>query len=414
MRPQVIALSALAAFAGSAGAQQARFEPARDVDTTVTRPRVSIGGAFTQTYQSLEHGNEATPATPANTPGQIRPGFNLATANLNIEAKVFPGVTVVVENYMSSRHHQEFWVKGGYAQVDVSPIDHPLLHRVMEYTSIRAGMYEPNYGDQHYRRSDNGATVQNAFTENLILDAFTTEIGADATVRVGPFLAVAGITAGQNNGDIKTPLDSMDFRPAFVGKLGFDTNLGTRMGPARVRLTGSTYRVSETIRPTLFAGDRTGSAFHGVLQNQASLADTKSPFTNGRVSPSFGNRLTAYQVNPFVQIGGLELFGVYETAKGGPRGRDDTADVRQLSGEAIYRLGPVYLGARHNRVTGQVNAAVTDAEVTRNSVVAGWNVFPGMALKAEYLKQTYDGWAETDILHGGRFDGVVIQAALSF
>ena len=36
-----------------------------------------------------------------------------------------------VESYMSSRHHNEFWVKGGYARSTPSPIDLPLLNDVM-------------------------------------------------------------------------------------------------------------------------------------------------------------------------------------------------------------------------------------------------------------------------------------------
>src|SRR5690606_39429083 len=105
----------------------------------------------------------------------IRPGVNLPTANLNLGVQIAPGINMVLESYMSSRHHNEFWVKGGYATIDASPIDHPLLNGIMKYTTIRAGMYEPNYGDAIYRRADNGHTINNPFAENYILDAFTTE-----------------------------------------------------------------------------------------------------------------------------------------------------------------------------------------------------------------------------------------------
>ncbi len=38
---------------------------------------------------------------------------------------------------------------------------------------------EINYGDAHFRRSDGGNTFWNPFLENNIMDAFTTEIGAE-------------------------------------------------------------------------------------------------------------------------------------------------------------------------------------------------------------------------------------------
>ena len=96
----------------------------------------------------------------------------------------------------------------------------------MEYTTIRAGHYEVNYGDAHYRRSDGGYTVRNPFVENYILDAFTTEIGAEAMVRKGPAFVIAGVTSGQNKGDVKE--SAVKARPAFVGKIGFDQSLSLR------------------------------------------------------------------------------------------------------------------------------------------------------------------------------------------
>lgn len=406
MRKLILSLAAITSLAGAAGAQQ--FEPPKMVDTTVTSPRVRVGGAFTQNFQALDHENTATPSA-TGTLGDIRPGFNLPMANMRLDVALRPGINVVVENYMSSRHHQEFWVKGGYAQLDVSPIDVPVLNQIMEHTTVRVGMFEPNYGDAHFRRTDGGHSTSNLFVENLILDSFTTEPGADFTVRYGPFLAVLGVTSGENKGNINEDT-LVNERPAFLGKVGFDTNFG----PARVRLTGSTYRITETGRPTLFGGDRAGSQYHGVMQSQPSLADTKSPFTNGRLNPSFGNRLTAVQINPFVQVGGFEFFGVYETASGGPNNQDDAADVTQLSGEVAYRMGPVYVAARHNRVEGDLSATVQDIESTRNTFAAGWYITPGMLLKGEYVSQDYDGWVPTNILNGGKFNGVVISAALSF
>ncbi|MBD0320482.1 MAG: hypothetical protein ICV87_09130, partial [Gemmatimonadetes bacterium] len=76
--------------------------------------QLQIGGAFAQTFQALDHETSATPA-PGTTLGKIRGGFNLASANLSLGARLARGVRVDLDSYMSSRHHNEFWVKGGYA-----------------------------------------------------------------------------------------------------------------------------------------------------------------------------------------------------------------------------------------------------------------------------------------------------------
>ena len=49
-------------------------------------------------------------------------GFNLAMANLNFDFQIEDGIRVCLENYMSARHHNEFWVKGGYIQMDKLPM----------------------------------------------------------------------------------------------------------------------------------------------------------------------------------------------------------------------------------------------------------------------------------------------------
>src|SRR4029079_7944951 len=150
---------------------------------------LSFGGAFTQEFQGLQHENSATAALTngvhANQLIAIGHGFNNAVANLNINAQVAPGVRISMTSYLSARHHQESWVKDGYILIDDSPIDNPLLKSIMKYTTLRVGHFEINYGDAHFRRSDNGNAIYNPFIGNYILDAFTTEIGAETYLRNG-------------------------------------------------------------------------------------------------------------------------------------------------------------------------------------------------------------------------------------
>ena len=113
----------------------------------------------------------------------IGSGFNTATANLFLNVAAGAGIRVAVETYASARHHNETWVKDGYFLIDDSPIENALLDRIMQVATLKVGHFEVNYGDQHFRRSDNGQTIYNPFVGNFVIDAFTTEIGAEAYLR---------------------------------------------------------------------------------------------------------------------------------------------------------------------------------------------------------------------------------------
>ncbi len=370
---------------------------------------MQIGGAFAQTFQSLDHENTATPAAKTVL-GEIRPGFSLATANLNIGVQLARGIRVDLENYMASRHHNEFWVKGGFATIDASPFDVPVLNRIMEFTTIRAGHFEINYGDAHFRRTDNGNALRNPFVENYILDAFTTEIGAEVMLRgpMGTFV-LGGVTTGQNKGDIKD--GAVDASPAYLGKLGFDRQFSDAL---RLRLTGSMYTAESSPAVTLYGGDRTGSHYWGVMEDSSTLRQGTA-FTNGRINPGFSNEILAVQLNPYLELGNLEVFGVVERATGKTAAEAERREVNQLAGDVVYRLfrDQLYVGARYNRVNGDFSGQ-KDLDVTRRALSAGWFLTRNLLTKVEYVTQEYDGFAATDIRSGGKFNGFLIEGVIAF
>ena len=54
---------------------------------------------------------------------------------------------------------------------------------LMQIATLRVGHLEINYGDAHFRRSDNGNALYNPFVGNYIMDAFTTEIGGEVYLK---------------------------------------------------------------------------------------------------------------------------------------------------------------------------------------------------------------------------------------
>jgi hypothetical protein len=389
--------------------------------------KIQWGAAFTQQFQGLTHENTADSVFVAavapvagNAGGsaaisnrnrliELGKGFNNATANLYMSAQLAPGIRVQLTSYLSARHHNETWVKDGFIQIDDSPLDVPLLKKVMEFTTVKIGHFEVNYGDFHFRRSDNGNAMYNPFVGNAILDAFTTEVGAEAVVQKNGFLAVAAITNGEIRGNLARPADR---DPAHMLKVGYDKQLNNDL---RVRLTGSWRSQKSAISNTIYSGDRAGSRYYYVLENFR--ASESAQFTSGRVNPGFSDEMTGLMVNPFVKFRGVEFFGMYETAKGRSAAETVKREVKQSMAELVYRFLPgekMYVGGRWNSVTGNIGAAAPDADIVRTQIGGGWFITPSLLLKAEYVNQEYKNFIATDIRNGGKFKGFMLEAVTTF
>lgn len=416
-----------------------KFETTKEADTVpFDGLKVKVGGAFTQQFQALSHTNTATPVldtigTTVYNLTKLYPltsGFNLAAANLRIDVQLEDGIRVALENYMSSRHHSEFWVKGGYIQIDKLPMfgDPEWFSK---YLTVRIGHFGINYGDQQFRRSDNGNTIHNAFVGNYILDAFTTEIGGEVYLYpFDGFFVMGGLTGGIINGDVKQAYlpngEELKKNPSILAKVGFDRELSDDL---RVRLTGSLYTNPGTTRNTLYAGDRSGSRYYmvvepeGTVVNNAFVASTTAAqFTSGQINPGFTKKVTAFQINPFIKFMGLEFFGAYEVASGTEASTlqvldPATRDFTQLAGELVYRFLPreqLYVGARYNTVTGRLQGYTEDISIDRLQFSAGWYATKNMLLKMEYVTQKYNDFRPTDYRNGAEFNGLMIEAAIGF
>lgn len=391
------------------------FETTKDDTTAFEGLKLKWGGAFTQQMQSLSHTNEAAEVLKDGKNATeligINTGFNTATANLNLDVQLAEGIRVNLITYLSSRHHNEAWVKGGYLQIDRLPMfNSALLDRVMDHVSLRAGHFEINYGDAHFRRTDNGNAIYNPFVGNYIMDAFTTEIGAEATVRFGDVFGVAAFTGGEIKGSTTGP--DGDRKPSLYGKLGYDNQVSDDL---RVRLTGSVYHTASSLSNTLYGGDRAGSRYYNVME--AVGATESANFTSGLINPGMRDKVTAVMVNPFVKYRGLELFGIFEQAQGRAANETEERTWNQYAAEALYRFLPneqVYVGARYNVAKGALAGSGLDVTIDRVQVGGGWFVTPNVLVKAEYVNQGYDGFATTDIRHGGRFNGIMIEGVVAF
>ncbi|UGU14658.1 porin family protein [Sinomicrobium kalidii] len=381
------------------------FESPKDTVSTFDGVRVRIGGSSTLQFQALDHSNNGNVALK-----EIGDNFNLATANLDLDVALFDGVRMHLRTYLSSRHHPEPYVKGGYFQIDRLDFINPgFLEDVMKYVTVKIGHMESNYGDAHFRRSDNAQAIYNPFVGNYIMDAFTTEVGAEVYYRRDGFISMLGVTNGKLNQAVDNPEKTS---PSFLAKLGYDKQVQDDL---RLRLTGSLYHTAHSSRTYLYGGDRAGSRYYFVMENEE--ATSKGNFTSGRYDPGLNSELTAVMINPFVKYNGLEFFGMYERSSGKAPGEADTRVWNQYGAELLYRFGgseKFYVGGRYNLVSGEETVTYNDVDITRYQLGAGWFMTKNILAKLEYVNQTYDGFDTTSILNDGKFNGLMVEAVISF
>jgi hypothetical protein len=393
------------------------FEAPKDESVAYDGFKLQWGAAFTQQFQGLDHSNTEAPrpvttngvTTDANQLVRVGHGPNNATANLYLNGQLARGIRVAMTTYSSARHHQETWVKDGYLLVDASPIDWKPLNDIMKYVTIRAGHFEINYGDAHFRRSDNGNGIRNALVGNYIMDAFTTEVGGEVYLRANGFMLMGGVTGGESRGMITNP----DKRaPSYLLKGGFDRKFGDDL---RFRLTASEYATASSVSNTLFSGDRAGSRYYDVLENTTSTETAQA--WSGAIQPGLKNSIHSWVVNPFLQFKGLEVFGNVETAKGRAATETDNRTWKQNVGEVVYRFFPdqrLYVAARYNTVKGQLTVGTPDVKVNRSQFGGGWFITPNVLTKLEFVNQKYLDFPTTDIRSGGKFKGFMVEGVVAF
>ncbi|MFP5079443.1 hypothetical protein [Pedobacter sp. JCM 36344] len=415
------------------------FEDPKDSSTTFDGLKLKFGAGFTQQFQNLKHKNPGAlnnnigsfnPAVPGNRLKIITPGFQTAQANLYMDVQLADGIRLNITSYLSTKHHNETWVKGGYIQFDKLPFNGKIWDDIMEIATIKIGHFEVDYGDEHFRRSDGGSTIYNPFMEGNIVDEFATEIGGQVMLRKNGFFGLLGAT----NGMIKGNVDSLyaasnpdgDYKkaPSILLKGGFDKQV---MDDVRLRVSASYYGNQSSGGNTIFGGDRSGSNYQYVMElnsaNPSSTSGAGTPLAfSGRFNPGFSKKVNTVMLNGFLKFKGLELFGTFEAASGRTSKETDTRKMNQFAADAVYRFGKnenLFIGAKYNTVKARLaNTAVInyadDVKINRVAAAAGWFLTKNVLLKGEYVVQKYEDFPTQDYRAGGKFNGYVIEAVVGF
>lgn len=384
------------------------FEAPFHTDVEFDGVNVRIGGSNTIQFQGLTHDN-ASGSLP-----DLESNFNLATSNLDLDVSLAEGLQMHLRTYLTSRHHTEAYVKSGYMQVDrLDFIQEGLLSGLMDKLRIKVGHMELNYGDAHFRRSDNGSSLYNPFIGNYIMDSFTTEVAGEVYYFDKGFFGMVGVSNGKLNQSVldKEETAGIKTHATLYGKVGYEKKMGEAL---HFRLTGSILNISQSPSVYLYSGDRAGARYYGVMEGSFRSGRFAPSFTVGGENPLAGE-MTAIMINPFIKFGGVEFFGLYENTSGNVKG-EDSRTFNHYGAELLYRFGSeedFYLGGRYNLVDGEMVSG--DIEIDRFNIGGGWFLTKNVLAKLEYVTQSYggEGFAGT-LYEDGEFNGVMMEAVISF
>ncbi len=435
-----LVLSPLAIFAQQPKIQNLRaydqsginvFETPKETSVPFDGLKIRFGAGFTQQFQAIKSENPGAlnngGTTPANAQANklypLKPGFMTAQANLFTDVQLADGIRLNLTTYLSARHHNEAWVKGGYIQFDKLPFKGQFWTKLMSVTTLKVGHMEINYGDAHFRRPDGGHTLYSPFMEGNIMDEFATEIGGEVYVQKNGLFGMLGVSSGMIKGSIDTVIAAVvDNRttkqPSVYLKAGIDKQITDKV---RLRLSGSYYHNGGTYGSglTLFGGDRTGSNYQNAFDKWATggvaQATTAAAFS-GRFNPGFSNKVDAAMLNAFAKVYGFEFFGTYESANGRSKNESAMRHVSQYAAEGIYRFGSsenLFLGLRYNAVKADLTTT-NKVDINRFCLAGGWFVSKNVLMKMEIVNQQYKNFLNTDYRYNGKFNGFVMEAIVGF
>jgi hypothetical protein len=417
-----LALAFLAVFSVDMYAQtnssiyKAKFEHPKNNGENFQDVDVKVGGDFALQFQALNQQADSIALVPLGS------GFNLPTANLSIKTELAKGIHLDMDLYLSARHHNETWVKGGSLTIDQMPfLDFDVVNAAMKYMTFRAGDDEINYGDAHFRRSDNGNIINNPFVGNYLMDAFMTSPFFEAMFRKDNLTVLGGLGSGivkQDLTSFKTPstyTENNTFKElAYYFKLAYDKQFNLDL---RTRVSLSGYINPKQHGGNLYGGDRGGSRYYLVMNkitNNSTDLDIKSQHLNGNLQPGSTYENNSYMFNTFLKYKGLEAFLDYEIAGGKLADKTTNFDFNQIALDVLYRFGSreqFYVGGRYDTVNDNEN----EISAARIHGVLGWYMLESIILKLEYVQQRYDG-TPTKTRYGKNdgFDGIVFESAISF
>lgn len=338
-------------------------------------------------------------------PGPLSPGFQTAYGNFSFLADIERKLEMYFNVFIAdSPHPDRMQGDEGYLLVRELPGtlgETPWLRSLFETVEVKAGQFELDFGDAHYRRSLNAAVQRNLLIGNYVVDPRTTEIGVEVSSDEGRFPVnwLVGVGSGGETGDFQK-----NHALSLHGKLW-----GCPI--EHLRTSSSIYWTDQSKSPTnsrtnLFRANRSGSPYAGVLDNSSAAGD---------VLPTTGQRVLATQFDATWEADPVEVYGHFGWVQDGDNNGNTNGSPRSswlyYALEGSYHFTPRLYGAlRYSGASALrlVSAASSSRDVDSGGLVhrvqlgGGYWLTKTILTKLEYVYQLYNGF-EAD---GSQVSGV--------
>lgn len=382
--------------------------------------QVDVGLESAIIYQALDHSNDD------GSLGDLAPGFQNAVGNISVGIAPFDGGVAHVGLFISSKHHTETWGYEGYFKMDKLPewMELGKLGTFYdEHLSVRAGQMALDFSDSHLYQSVNGAVYDNELIGNPVAVPALVALGMEATYKANDlFQVMAGFSNGTTKGDI-----SEGKGIAFHGKATV-----TPMAE-KLRFSLSGYRVDHSANGTGYPAGGTKSYLFSQGDRAGSRYDIWSGPDGGQIFFGKEQDVTVFQLDGRVDLKPFLLYGAvgtYNDEDGNGTAFDETGaevdngtpvdqwNFAMITGK--YNITDwLYLAGRYSTARASKLADVeVDGVVNRIQVGAGFKLYEGILMKAEYVNQTTSGF-NTGYSNGGadlglnpEFSGFSIETAV--
>ena len=373
--------------------------------------------------QYLQQSNVFDTVGPNNVvPGALEPGIQTPFGQFLILADFGGAIEVYMDVFIASRPHEDL-LQADEGFMLFRQLPGPFAP-IFDFVHIKAGGFEMDFGDAHYRRSNNADVQRNPLIGNYVIDPREVEIGAEFFNPPGslPINWLFGVGVG-NTGDFQAHRGWQ-----FHGKLYAETCGGFRPSV-------SFFRADHAGNPTgfpntgsksdLFRSNRSGGPYAAVL------GAGNAP---GQILPGNGQDVSAVQVDLSWFRDTLELYGHFgmflDADTNGSAPGTPTESWLYYTGEGIYRFTPyMYAAARYSGASALhlVSALDNTQDVKSGGVVHRFQIGGGYWLhdmilaKLEYVYQFYDSFTPdgsqvsgVDVWRNPTFNGVLMEISFTF
>jgi hypothetical protein len=356
-------------------------------------------------FQALQQKDVVTAAGVR--PARLEPGFQTAWGSFEFLADFGGQLEVYYDVYMSTKAHtSQLQGHEGYMLMRGLPEplgDLPIVKAFFAIADVKAGQFDIDFGDHHYRRTDNARGQRNPFIGNTLLDPSATETGVEIMSKPTTVNWLVGVGSGAETG-------------TFEAQRGISSHGKLWVNLDHLRVAGSAYYLDHNTASTsfsnLYRASRSGGQYNGVFDNG------NAP---GNILIGVGKTLTAYQLDATWYAPRYEVYShVGYVSEKAPTGVE-TWIYSTLDG--VYRFSDrLYADARYNvAVADELRGGSSDGRVERIQIGGGFWLFKSMLFKLEYVNERLSGFAVRDGNVSGvqawrspTFQGVIAEFTFSY